>query len=42
MRLKEARVAFGLSQKRLGIDTGPDEFMASTRITRYELAFHAP
>ena len=41
-RLKEARVALGLSQKQLGIDAGLDEFVASTRINRYELGVHAP
>lgn len=41
-RLKEARAALGLSQKQLGIDAGLDEFVASTRINRYELGVHAP
>lgn len=41
-RLKEARVALGLSQKQLGIEAGLDEFVASTRINRYELGVHAP
>ncbi|MEO6277364.1 helix-turn-helix transcriptional regulator [Roseateles sp.] len=41
-RLKEARVALGLSQKQLGIESGLDEFVASTRINRYELGVHAP
>jgi transcriptional regulator with XRE-family HTH domain len=41
-RLKEARVALGLSQKQLGIKAGLDEFVASTRINRYELGVHAP
>lgn len=31
-RLKEARLAAGLSQKKLGIAAGIDEFVASTRI----------
>lgn len=35
-RLKEARTAAGLSQKKLGIAAGIDEFVASTRINRYE------
>jgi transcriptional regulator with XRE-family HTH domain len=41
-RLKEARLALGLSQKQLGIEAGLDEFVASTRINRYELGVHAP
>ena len=41
-RLKEARVALGLSQKQLGIEAGLDEFVASTRINRYEQGVHAP
>lgn len=32
----------GLSQKQLGIEAGLDEFVASTRINRYELGIHAP
>lgn len=39
-RLKVARLAAGLSQKRLGISAGIDEFVASTRINRYELGVH--
>ncbi len=39
-RLKVARVVAGLSQKRLGILAGIDEFVASTRINRYELGIH--
>lgn len=39
-RLKEARLAAGLSQKRLGMAAGLDEFVASTRINRYELGIH--
>ncbi|WP_194725437.1 helix-turn-helix domain-containing protein [Noviherbaspirillum malthae] len=39
-RLREARLAAGLSQKQLGIDAGLDEFVASTRINRYELGIH--
>ncbi|RXZ36079.1 XRE family transcriptional regulator [Oxalobacteraceae bacterium CAVE-383] len=39
-RLKEARVAAGLSQKQLGIQAGLDQFVASTRINRYELGIH--
>ena len=41
-RLKQARLAAGLSQKQLGIEAGLDEFVASTRINRYELGIHAP
>lgn len=40
--MKEARTALGLSQKQLGIEAGLDEFVASTRINRYELGVHAP
>lgn len=39
-RLKEIRLAKGLSQKRLGILAGIDEFVASTRINRYEKGVH--
>lgn len=35
-RLKGARLSKGLSQKKLGILAGIDEFVASTRINRYE------
>ncbi|WP_407945608.1 helix-turn-helix domain-containing protein [Paraburkholderia elongata] len=38
--MKEARLRAGLSQKQLGIDSGLDEFVASTRINRYELGIH--
>ena len=41
-RLKQARVAAGLSQKSLGIEAGIDQFVASTRINRYELGVHKP
>ena len=41
-RLREARQKVGLSQKRLGIVAGIDEFVASTRINRYEQGIHAP
>lgn len=40
VRLKAARLAAGLSQKSLGISAGIDEFVASTRINRYELGIH--
>lgn len=39
-RLKEARERAGLSQRRLGIEAGLDEFVASTRINRYERGVH--
>lgn len=41
-RLKQARLAAGLSQKMLGIEAGLDPFVASTRINRYELGIHKP
>jgi transcriptional regulator with XRE-family HTH domain len=41
-RLKEARVRAGLSQKRLGILAGIDEFSASARINQYERGKHMP
>lgn len=41
-RLKQARLAAGLSQKMLGIEAGIDAFVASTRINRYELGVHRP
>ncbi|WP_312382537.1 helix-turn-helix domain-containing protein [Atlantibacter subterraneus] len=41
-RLKQARLAKGLSQKQLGILAGIDEFVASTRINRYEKGVHQP
>jgi transcriptional regulator with XRE-family HTH domain len=41
-RLKEARVAIGLSQKQLGIAAGIDEFSASPRINQYETGKHTP
>ncbi|WP_049294598.1 helix-turn-helix domain-containing protein [Franconibacter helveticus] len=40
LRLKSAREAKGLSQKKLGILAGIDEFVASTRINRYEKGVH--
>ena len=40
VRLKEARLAKGFSQKGLGIKAGLDEFTASIRINRYELGVH--
>ena len=41
-RLRQARLDAGLSQKMLGIVSGLDEFVASTRINRYELGVHRP
>lgn len=41
-RLKAARQAAGLSQKRLGIAAGLDEFVASPRINRYEQGHSTP
>ena len=41
-RFKEARLASGLSQKDVGIAAGLDEFVASTRINRYEVGVHHP
>ena len=41
-RLKEARLAAGLSQRALGVAAGIDESVASTRINRYEVGVHAP
>ncbi|WP_230352728.1 helix-turn-helix domain-containing protein [Lelliottia sp. WAP21] len=39
-RLKEVRLAIGLSQKNLGILAGIDEFAASARVNRYEKGVH--
>ena len=39
-RLKEIRTVMGFSQKQLGIQAGLDQFVASSRINRYELAVH--
>lgn len=41
-RLKEARLAAGLSQKKLGILAGIDEFSASARVNQYETGKHSP
>lgn len=41
-RLKEARLAKGLSQKKLGIAAGIDEFTASPRMNQYERGKHIP
>jgi transcriptional regulator with XRE-family HTH domain len=41
-RIRSARVAEGLSQKKLGILAGIDEFSASPRINQYEKGKHMP
>jgi transcriptional regulator with XRE-family HTH domain len=41
-RLGEARMRSGLSQKKLGILAGMDEFAASPRINQYERGKHTP
>lgn len=41
-RLKEARLAAKLSQKKLGIAAGMDEFSASARMNHYEKGRHNP
>lgn len=41
-RLREAREAFDISQRNLGIKIGIDEFAASPRINRYEMGVHQP
>lgn len=41
-RLREARDARGISQRNLGIKAGLDEFVASTRVNRYETGVHQP
>lgn len=41
-RLREARDAHGISQRALGIEAGLDEFVASTRVNRYETGVHQP
>lgn len=41
-RLKEARKTRKLTQEKLGIMVGLDEFVASTRINRYEKGVHEP
>lgn len=41
-RLREAREARGLSQRALGIEAGLNEFVASTRVNRYETGVHQP
>lgn len=41
-RLREARNAMGISQERLGILAGIDEFSASARVNQYERGKHVP
>ncbi|MCD7097846.1 helix-turn-helix transcriptional regulator [Stenotrophomonas sp. MMGLT7] len=41
-RLREAREARDISQRALGIKAGLDEFVASTRVNRYETGVHQP
>jgi transcriptional regulator with XRE-family HTH domain len=41
-RLKEARIAAGLSQEQLGIEAGLEPASASTRMNRYELGKRVP
>ena len=41
-RLREAREAHDISQRALGIKAGLDEFVASTRVNRYETGVHQP
>ena len=40
LRLKEARLRLGLSQEKLGVLAGIDEFSASARINQYERGKH--
>lgn len=42
IRLRQAREKAGLSQKKLGILAGIDEFSASPRINQYERGKHIP
>ena len=41
-RLKAARMRSGLSQERLGVAAGVDEFSASARVNQYERGKHTP
>lgn len=41
-RLRQARLAAKLSQKKLGIAAGMDEFSASARMNHYEMGRHTP
>jgi transcriptional regulator with XRE-family HTH domain len=42
VRLREARLRAGISQKTLGIRAGIDEFSSSPRINQYERGVHVP
>ena len=41
-RLKEAGLAAKISQKKLGIAAGMDEFSANARMNHYEIGRHTP
>jgi transcriptional regulator with XRE-family HTH domain len=41
-RLKEARRIAGLSQRKLGVASGMDEFSAGPRMNQYEVGKHTP
>ena len=41
-RLRRARLAAELSQRKLGVDIGLDESAANARINRYETGVHRP
>ena len=41
-QLRKAREKAGISQRRLGIDVGFDEFSASPRMNQYERGTHTP
>ncbi len=41
-RLKEARLSANLSQKKLGMEAGMDQFSASARMNHYEMGRHTP
>ena len=41
-RLREARLKAGISQEKLGVLAGIDEFSASARINQYERGKHVP
>ena len=41
-RLRRARLAAALSQRKLGVDIGLDESAANARINRYETGVHRP
>jgi len=41
-RLKQARLTLGVSQKRLGILVGIDEYSAGVRMNQYETGKHRP